>query len=195
MIGSYDFCGHYEWTFAWLEQEGGEKLLRDYWAVAIGGDSQEHAGHLIETRGIPGMLEYWGHTLTEEAAGYSFKAREDVFRLDMYECPSKGFLLANGLKQHSDYCDHCIGWIGPVMKKAGFRVHHEHNHCGQCWWEFRRVEDRTPPSECGGLAGEADVRNRPGWQEDGKPDVFRSAAGVEDKGKRETPTAGQDEDL
>ena len=24
MIGVYDFCGHYEWTFAWLEREGGE---------------------------------------------------------------------------------------------------------------------------------------------------------------------------
>ena len=22
MIGCYDFCAHYEWTFAWLEKEG-----------------------------------------------------------------------------------------------------------------------------------------------------------------------------
>ena len=23
MIGCYDFCGHYEWTFGWLERVGG----------------------------------------------------------------------------------------------------------------------------------------------------------------------------
>src|SRR5687767_13864221 len=30
MIGCYDFCGHYEWTFAWLEREGGHELVRAY---------------------------------------------------------------------------------------------------------------------------------------------------------------------
>jgi len=83
------------------------------------------------------MAEYWTHTLTEEAAGYVATAANDVFRVDMHESPSKGFLLRNGLEQYHDYCDHCMGWIGPVMKEAGFHVNHEHNHCGKCWWEFR----------------------------------------------------------
>lgn len=30
MIGCYDFCAHYEWTFAWLERAGGHALVRDY---------------------------------------------------------------------------------------------------------------------------------------------------------------------
>lgn len=192
MIGCYDFCGHYEWTFAWLEAEGGKALLIDYWAVAIAVDSQAHAGRLIESGGIPGMLEYWGHTLAEENAGYSSTARDDVFRLDMYECPSKGFLLANGLKQHSDYCDHCIGWVGPVMKQAGFKVYHEHNHCGQCWWEYRRTEDNTPASEPSALAGEADVRSRPGWAGGDVTDGFHGVVGVE--GKVQIPCSGKKED-
>jgi hypothetical protein len=29
MIGTYDFCGHYEWTFAWLEASGGEQILQE----------------------------------------------------------------------------------------------------------------------------------------------------------------------
>ena len=31
MIGVYDFCGHYDWTFAWLHAQGGERLVRQYW--------------------------------------------------------------------------------------------------------------------------------------------------------------------
>ena len=27
MLGVYDFCGHYEWTFAWLEKKGRAELV------------------------------------------------------------------------------------------------------------------------------------------------------------------------
>ena len=47
MIGVYDFCGHYEWTFDWLEREGGHALVRAYWGEAIHRDSQLHARELI----------------------------------------------------------------------------------------------------------------------------------------------------
>ena len=191
MIGSYDFCGHYEWTFEWLRRQGGEELVRDYWATAIGQDSQKHAEELICTKGFSGMVEYWGHTLAEEKAGYEATMGDDVYRVDMHECPSKGFLLRNGLKQYNDYCDHCMGWVGPLMKRAGFHIHHEHNHCGQCWWEIRRADDETPASAPGALAGETDVRVAPGWAvgEEGL-DVFRAATRVEDK----IPTAQPPED-
>lgn len=163
MLGCYDFCGHYDWTFEWLRREGGEALVRRYWEEAIGNDSQRHAAALICAKGFDGMKEYWAHTLAEEAAGYVFTQTPDVVRLDMHECPSKGFLLRNGLKFYHDYCAHCLGWIEPVMKKAGFRVHHARNQRGQCWWEFRRAEDATAPSDCGELSGNNDVRKRPEW--------------------------------
>jgi len=164
MLGAYDFCAHYEWTFEWLRREGGHPLVRRYWEEAIGEDSQHHAAALIVGKGISGMKEYWGHTLSEEAAGYTFTENPGVFRIDMHECPSKGFLLRNNLQGYSDYCDHCMGWIGPVMKKAGFIIHHEHNHCGKCWWEFRRKEDTSAASAPGGISGSSDVRERPGWE-------------------------------
>ena len=57
MIGCYDFCGHYEWTFGWLEREGGHALVRDYWNEAINHDSQRHARELIElVRDVPCKL-------------------------------------------------------------------------------------------------------------------------------------------
>lgn len=147
MIGVYDFCGHYEWTFEWLRQQGGDALVREYWLDAISADSQRHARELILGKGIAGMAEYWGHTLTEEAAGWNCTQTTDTFRIDMHDCPSKGFLIRNGLEQFADYCDHCMGWIGPVMKAAGYVVDHQHNHTGQCWWVFRRPGGVPVPPE------------------------------------------------
>lgn len=179
MIGCYDFCGHYEWTFEWLREHGGESLVLAFWDEAIGHDSQLHAAELIKAKGLQGMAEYWAHTLAEEEAGYVSNLGQDVFRLDIHDCPSKGFLLHNGLEQYRDYCDHCIGWIGPMMRDAGFHVHHEHNHCGQCWWEFRRRENPSSPSSA---SGPSDVRTLPGWAS-GPRDVFRFASGPRDKQK------------
>ena len=53
-------------------------------------------------------------------AGYHTTAAASVFRIDMHGCPSKGFLIRNGLGAYHDYCDHCMGWIGPMLKQAGF---------------------------------------------------------------------------
>lgn len=189
MIGCYDFCGHYEWTFAWMEAEGGHNLVRQYWEEGISRDSQQHARELILSQGFVGMRTYWGHTLDHEAAGYAIHANEEVFRIDMHDCPSKGFLIRNGLVQYRDYCDHCMGWIGPVMQDAGFVIDHEHNHCGQCWWEIRREESTAGPSEAGQLAGEADVRLRPGWNEQASPhDLYHQATDPDDKCPPQPPS-------
>ncbi len=182
MLGTYDFCGHYDWTFEWLHREGGEPLVRRYWEEAIGGDSQRHAAALIVEKGFAGMKEYWAHTLAEEAAGYTFTEGDGVARIDMHECPSKGFLLRNGIAFSRDYCDHCIGWIGPVMKRAGFVIHHEHNHRGKCGWEFRRKEDPSDGSAPGELAGPKDVRLDPAWNDpEGTIECFERANEVFEK--------------
>lgn len=184
MIGCYDFCGHYEWTFAWLEQAGGHPLVRDYWREAIADDSQRHARELIAQEGFVGMAKYWAHTLVEESPelGFAITSQAEVFRIDMHECPSKGFLLRNGLRQYPDYCDHCMGWIGPMMREAGFVIDHEHNHCGQCWWEMRRANSTAGPSEPGDLAAAKDVRLRPDWLPPGATlDRFRKATDPDEK--------------
>ena len=180
MIGCYDFCGHYEWTFEWLRQQGGHELVKAYWDEAIHHDSQRHAIDLIVGKGFEGMKEYWGPTLEDEGAVYDRTVTDDVFRIDMHECPSKGFLIRNGLKQYSDYCDHCMGWIGPLMKQAGFVIDHEHNHCGQCWWELRRVGDQTAASKTGELSGDQDVRLRDDWQRP-NTDHYEQATDPDDK--------------
>ena len=105
------------------------------------------------------MYEYWAHTLEMEEAGYTFDRGDDYFRIDMFDCPSKGHLIKRGLAAYHDYCEHCMGWIKPVMDDAGFVINHEHNHAGQCWWEMRRATDRLdgPPP----VTGPHDVRTAP----------------------------------
>jgi hypothetical protein len=175
MLGCADFCGHYEWTFTWIEAEGGHELLREYWDEGIHRDSQRHARELILSGGIDGLKRYWAHTLDHEAAGFAITHSKQTVRMDMHDCPSKGFLLRNGLQQHCDYCDHCVGWIGPLMKDAGLVIDHEHNHLGQCWWEMRAADDPTAPSQPGSLAGERDVRLMPEWQQPCTLDVYERA--------------------
>ena len=187
MLGSYDFCGHYEWTFEWLRRQGGDAFVRRYWDEAIHQDSQRHAADLIMANGIEGMKKYWGHSLAEEEADCKITATDKVFRIDMHACPSKGFLLGNKLEQYPDYCDHCMGWIGPLLKRAGYVVDHEHNHCGQCWWEMRKATDPTPPSEPGVVSGEQDVRHRKDWKGSGTvTDHFTRATDPGDKNRTDS---------
>ena len=178
MIGCYDFCGHYEWTFNWLDREGGHGLVRAFRDEAINQDRQIHARELILKEGFEGMAKYWGHTLLEESPELGFKItkKEDVFRVDMHDCPSKGFLLKNDLEQYRDYCYHCMGWIGPLMKEAGFTIDHEHNHCGQCWWDIRKQGEPDADVSVGATSGDADVRLREEWTQDAaKVDAYRKS--------------------
>ena len=193
MIGVYDFCGHYDWTFAWLLrcEGGGPALLREYWEEAISRDSQRHARDLIAAGGFDGMARYWGHTLREQAAGYPATAGADpgtgrrFFRLDMYDCPSRGFLLRNGLEFSPDYCDHCIGWIGPVLADAGFGVDHEHDHGGCCWWEIREADDPAAQSAPGETAGADDARLLPDWDAASRHHFARERRAAQQQRKEE----------
>ncbi len=180
MIGVYDFCGHYEWTFNWMEKRYGKDYLYRYYDECIHWDAQTHAKKLILEKGFEGMQEYWGHTLVDEGAEYTTRSGDDYFRIDMHDCPSKGFLIRNGLEQHEDYCDHCMGWIGPLMEEAGFSIDHEHNHKGQCWWVFHRKGEEKPAEAL--QSDENDVKIKANWHTDETPiDSFFQANRVLDK--------------
>src|SRR6478672_11896996 len=161
MLGCHDFCGYYEWTFHYLRRRFGRKALEKYWAQAIAADSQRHYVAAAHEKGLKGLYESWSKTGVDEHCDWSVTLDEDrnLVRLDMRECPSKGYLLQNNLNADEDYCDHCIGWIGPALQQAGFEVAgHEHNHCGQCWWEIRSANAEQPEVEVG-----CDIRRDPRW--------------------------------
>ncbi len=177
MLGVQDFIGYYDWTFEYLRRKYGEEALRAYWEEAIAFDSQHHAYELIRDKGFEGMAQYWGYTLDMEEAGYTITKTENFFRIDMFDCPSKGFLIKRGQSYYHDYCEHCMGWVKPIMDRTGFVIDHEHNHQGQCWWEMHRVEidsrrELEPP-----LRGPQDVRKLKAWRK-GKHHLYLNSKRV-----------------
>lgn len=162
MLGCHDFCGYYEWTFHYLRRRFGETALNEYWADAIAADSQQHYLDAARQEGLRGLYKTWAQTGEDEKCDWTVTLDEpnNLLRLDMRECPSKGFLLGNDLNADEDYCDHCIGWIGPALHQIGAEVvAHEHNHCGQCWWEIRNVRKDQPPVDVA-----TDIRRDARWQ-------------------------------
>ncbi len=177
MIGVQDFIRYYDWTFEYLRRQYGEEAVERYWAEAIAFNSQNHANLLIQAKGLEGMAEYWGHTLDSEEAGYRATLKPGYLRIDMYDCPSKGLLIKIGQEEYHDYCQHCIGWIKPIMDAAGFSIDHEHNHQGQCWWEMYPAGTREHPSPPL-LRGDDDVRQRQDWDV-GEHDLWLGSEQVE----------------
>lgn len=163
MIGCAQFILAYDWTFEYLRRTYGEDAVRRYWQECISLDSQQHGRELIIGGGFDGMEQYWGHTLKEEEAGYTVTRTAGAFRIDMHACPSQGLLRERGQACYHDYCEHCMGWIEPVLREAGFVVHHAHNHNCQCYWEIVGAEDVPPLSAPGQLADKHDIRLRDGW--------------------------------
>ena len=148
MIGCAEFILGYDWTFAYLLREHGQEAVERYWTECISVDSQTHARELIIPRGFDGMAEYWGHTLAEEEAGYTSVRTPRAFRVDMYACPSQGLLKERGQQNYPDYCEHCMGWIKPLLEDAGFVINQEHNHAGRCWWVTGTATDPVHAPPC-----------------------------------------------
>jgi len=161
MLGCQDFCGYYDWSFAYLRKQFGPDA-----APALWGDiklAQEHYTKAGLAKGLRGLYEVWCGTGEDEQFDWSFILDEagNVLRWDMKQCPSKGFLLQNDLHGDEDYCDHCMGWIVPMLQAMGGEiVAHEHNHAGQCWAEIR-MKERASGSLCG---HDDDITQDPLWQ-------------------------------
>lgn len=162
MLGAQDFCGYYDWTFSYLRQHIDPGAAHRLWAEAIS-KAQQHYTDAGRAHGLRGLYETWVHTGEDEHCDWTFTLDEkkNVLRWDMRQCPSKGHLIENDLYADEDYCDHCMGWIKPVLEAIGGEmVVHEHNHCGQCWGEMR-LNDKPYES----LAGlECDITHDPRWQ-------------------------------
>lgn len=161
MLGCHEFCGYYEWSFHYVRRRWGRAGVARLWAEAIGSESQRHYSEAAEQDGLAGLYRTWVKTGEDESCDWTFTLNEahNVLRCDMRQCPSKGFLLAHDLNADEDYCDHCVGWMIPLLDQAGVEVwQHEHNHCGQCWTTMR-AKDR--PSNPMGL--EIDIRRDPRW--------------------------------
>ncbi len=165
MLGVNDFIGYYDWTFEFIRRNFGEDDLRKYWEQAIAKEAIKELYDTIAEDEVLAMVRHWAYSAIGEECDAHICFSGDYFRYDMHSCPSLGFILNANRKFYHDYCSHCVGWIRPMMERAGWHFRHQHNHKGQCWFEYRRKGD-TEWSKPGELSGQKDVRLRSDWNED-----------------------------
>ncbi|MFP4444019.1 MAG: hypothetical protein ACLFST_12945 [Spirochaetia bacterium] len=118
MLPSDHFVRMYNELFKMLEERG-HRELRKYW-TEIARLQDTILGPYIRKNGLKGMYEYWDHIRHEENCDADLEVTEEYFEFTMNRCPSLSKNLDNDAGQFEYYCDHCAGWIEPVVRKYGY---------------------------------------------------------------------------
>jgi len=118
MIPSDHFVRMYNELFKMLEEKGHDHL-QNYWR-RIASLQDTILGPYIEKDGLKGMYDYWEHIRIEENCDADLEVTEDYFEFRMNKCPSLGKVLDNDAGAFDFYCDHCAGWVKPVVEKHGY---------------------------------------------------------------------------
>ena len=116
MIPSDHFVRFYNEVFKFLDQRKG---LTDFY-LEISRHQEIHCLELFRKKGLEGMEEYWGHIRKEENCVSESWIDGDVRFSHMKRCPSLSKVLDNDAEPFAGYCEHCPGWVGPLMAKCGF---------------------------------------------------------------------------
>ncbi|MGV8950720.1 MAG: hypothetical protein ACOH2M_06410 [Cypionkella sp.] len=120
MIPSDHFTRFYNEVFKFLETRG-QADLDLYW-LEISKNQERHILDLIETKGLEGMRQYWSVIEEEENCDLQLTVDDTHLELHMNKCPSLTKAMDNDAKLMERYCDHCAGWIGPIMDKTGYHL-------------------------------------------------------------------------
>jgi hypothetical protein len=144
VISCTEFIWVYNELFKFLDARGGEAKVIEFWK----GISDNFLGNLraaIEADGLAGMHRYWSHTLGEEGGRHTMTLYDDLFVIDMHECPSVKLIQDGGrVAPYAKYCDHCAWLYPPLIREYGYEVDYNILDCekGRC-----RLTVRQPASE------------------------------------------------
>lgn len=117
MIPSDHFVRFYNEVFKYLAAKGDGELKRYYGRVS---ENQEaHCLSLFREKGLEGMFEYWERIRIEENCAMEHSVEDGCYSFRFSGCPSLGKVLDNDAEPCSEYCNHCPGWILPIMSKVG----------------------------------------------------------------------------
>ena len=134
MISCTDFIGAYSELFTYLDEHYGHEEVERFWTYLF-----EPTGkgipliNFAKEKGLRGCWEYWGGTLSEEAADVTsyMNEKEGWITSTMHYCPSKGRLLELqkevGLVPYYDYCSHC-NYYRSALDKVGLKWIRNHVH-------------------------------------------------------------------
>lgn len=117
MIPSDHFVRYYNEVFRELYRLGPEHL-KAYW-MEIARQQTGKLGVLFKEGGLSACCEYWNQIITEENCAAELELNEDYFELHMKKCSSLCKVMDNDAGQFPLYCDHCMGWVEPLMEHAG----------------------------------------------------------------------------
>jgi hypothetical protein len=102
-------------------EERGRRELQNYW-LEISHLQRTILGPLIESGGLKGMYTYWSRIREEENCEAELKLTDDYFEFKMLKCPSLSKARDNDAGAFPYYCDHCAGWIGPVVESYEYHL-------------------------------------------------------------------------
>ncbi len=120
MLPSDHFVRFYNELFKMIGERGKEHL-RAYWRE-IARLQKTILGPFIEADGLRGMYTYWKHIRTEENCEADLSLTDDYFEFRMRTCPSLTKAMDNDAGVYRYYCDHCAGWIAPVVESYGYHL-------------------------------------------------------------------------
>ena len=117
MIPSDHFVRFYNEVFKAVNARGHDALVA-YW-TELGRLQSVELVERFREGGIAACAEYWDRIVHEENCEAETLLTDDYFELRMHQCPSLSKVLDNDAAPFGLYCDHCMGWIEPVMQAAG----------------------------------------------------------------------------
>ena len=118
MFPSDQFVRFYNEVFKFIAAKGKDELEKYYERVSK--NQEYHCLDLFCKKGLQGMYEYWEHIRIEENCDMEIFLEPECFHSKMAVCPSLTKVTDNDGGACPKYCDHCPGWILPLMTKAGF---------------------------------------------------------------------------
>ena len=140
MIASTEFIYVYNELFKFLDEKGGKDAVVAFWE----GIREHFLGNLREAiaeDGLAGMHRYWSHTLGEEGGRHHIALYDDMFVIDMHDCPSARKIFQEGrVEPYPDYCEHCLWLYPPLIREAGFDCDYDLIDCakGRCRLTVRK---------------------------------------------------------
>lgn len=145
MISCTEFIWVYNELFRFIEERGGEEMLRAFWR----GIAEHFLGNLrdlVRNEGLAGMHRYWSHTLGEEGGRHTLSLYDDLFVIDMHDCPSVRLVRNGRVDPYAEYCEHCRWLYPPLLEAFGYEVDYDIISCekGRCRMTVRRAEEKTP---------------------------------------------------
>jgi hypothetical protein len=115
MIPSDHFVRFYNEVFKFLDEKND---IEEYY-LHISRHQEFHCLELFKNHGLQGVYDYYLKIRKEENCDLDLDLKEHELAFFMRKCPSLSKALDNDAGACPKYCDHCNGWLAPLLAKAG----------------------------------------------------------------------------